>query len=388
MVATGLKVADMEIQPFSELVASLYDCAIDPELWPEVLVRIRKSLGFHFATLSLMDLTTGAVPLALTSGIEEPWLGRLGRYNDEIIAAWGGMESLQGARLDEPRVLSWINPVACTRASRYHLEWSQPQDIIDVMALTLARDSGAIGKLGLGRHAERGPITHRDVAIATALLPHLHRTFAISRLLEVRQASAQPFETIVDRIATPVVTVAADARLIWANRSAQALISARDTLLLCNGRIGFRAQGADRSVAAALRRLRDGEARLDGMGLDVPLRESDGGPLGIHVLPLKSGTLRTAHLPGAIAAIFLSPWKRQREVPDMLMALFGLTPAEGRVLELAARGCPPATIASELGSALSTVRTHLLRLYEKTGVHGRAELVALAASFSGPLHLT
>lgn len=38
-----------------------------------------------------------------------------------------------------------------------------------------------------------------------------------------------------------------------------------------------------------------------------------------------------------------------------------------------------------LGIAVTTVRTHLLRLFEKTGTHRQVDLVALLASFTLPL---
>ena len=41
--------------------------------------------------------------------------------------------------------------------------------------------------------------------------------------------------------------------------------------------------------------------------------------------------------------------------------------------------------SAALGVAVSTVRTHLLRLFEKTGTHRQADLAALLASFSLPI---
>lgn len=42
-------------------------------------------------------------------------------------------------------------------------------------------------------------------------------------------------------------------------------------------------------------------------------------------------------------------------------------------------------VADALGIAETTVRTHLGRLYEKTGVRRQADLVRLAAGFSSSL---
>jgi DNA-binding CsgD family transcriptional regulator len=62
--------------------------------------------------------------------------------------------------------------------------------------------------------------------------------------------------------------------------------------------------------------------------------------------------------------------------------LYGLTPAEARIAELLVGGATPAQVATELGLRGSTVKTHLLRVYEKTGVHRQSDLIRLAASLS------
>jgi DNA-binding CsgD family transcriptional regulator len=47
--------------------------------------------------------------------------------------------------------------------------------------------------------------------------------------------------------------------------------------------------------------------------------------------------------------------------------------------------CGVAETAAALGIGEATVRTHLLRLYAKTGTGPQAELVKLVAGFSNPL---
>ena len=50
-----------------------------------------------------------------------------------------------------------------------------------------------------------------------------------------------------------------------------------------------------------------------------------------------------------------------------------------------AAGRTNAEAAQALGIRVSTVRTHVLRLFDKTRAHRQADLVALLASFSLPL---
>jgi DNA-binding CsgD family transcriptional regulator len=64
--------------------------------------------------------------------------------------------------------------------------------------------------------------------------------------------------------------------------------------------------------------------------------------------------------------------------------LYELTPAEQRVFELVVAGEKTAAIAQTLSVAPSTVRTHLLKVFEKTGRHTRGDLVKLSREITLP----
>ncbi|HLW26409.1 MAG TPA: helix-turn-helix transcriptional regulator, partial [Kiloniellales bacterium] len=56
---------------------------------------------------------------------------------------------------------------------------------------------------------------------------------------------------------------------------------------------------------------------------------------------------------------------------------FGLTAAEAELALEIMRGDGREAAAARLGITVATVRTHLLHIFEKTGVHRQAELVRL-----------
>ena len=58
--------------------------------------------------------------------------------------------------------------------------------------------------------------------------------------------------------------------------------------------------------------------------------------------------------------------------------LYGLTPAEERVFDLIIAGKSTEDISRTLAVAPSTLRTHLLHVFEKTGRRSRADLVKLS----------
>lgn len=71
--------------------------------------------------------------------------------------------------------------------------------------------------------------------------------------------------------------------------------------------------------------------------------------------------------------------------PEAIAKFYKLTPSELRILlAIVQVGGVPET-AEALGVAESTVKTHLRRLFDKTGSNRQADLVKLIAGFSSPL---
>lgn len=69
--------------------------------------------------------------------------------------------------------------------------------------------------------------------------------------------------------------------------------------------------------------------------------------------------------------------------PERAMPAEGLSPREREVLELLARGYFYKEITEALSISISTVNTHVRRIYEKLHVHSRAQAVAKLAELPG-----
>jgi DNA-binding CsgD family transcriptional regulator len=70
---------------------------------------------------------------------------------------------------------------------------------------------------------------------------------------------------------------------------------------------------------------------------------------------------------------------------EVIGKLYKLTPTELRVLLAVVQVGGVPEVAETLGIAESTVRTHLNRLFEKTGAKRQADLVKLLADHASPL---
>jgi len=106
------------------------------------------------------------------------------------------------------------------------------------------------------------------------------------------------------------------------------------------------------------------------------------------VLPLTSGVRRRAGAGyAAAAAVFVQ--RALLDVPspqNAIAKLYKLTPMELRVLFAIVQVGGVPEVAAMMGpSSSSTIRTHLRRLFSKTGTDRQADLVKLVAGYTNPL---
>jgi DNA-binding CsgD family transcriptional regulator len=381
----------LSAETHSRLVGLIYDCTVEPERWSAALDAVQRELGYQHAILALQELPSGRVLDDRAVNIPSPWLeSRLG-YAEHAVAAWGGTAYIQRHPVDRPAVLTRVNPGALLDATNpWVAEWAAPQGIVDHLALVLARDGEAIGCVGMGRHRDRGPITGRDLAAARLLIPHFQRAAAIGRLLEetrgVARGLADALAAALEGLGAPVLLLGGDAAILHANAAARALLSAGMPLATHAGRLSSPVAAVARAIAQALAACARGEGGLRHRGFGVPARDEDGGVHALHFLPLGRSDVRPRPVSRAVAALFVSsPRARPDGADDLVAALYGLTRAETRVFAQLAEGRSPAQAAGALGVAPSTFHSHLLRVYDKLGVHRQAELVRLAAALASPL---
>jgi DNA-binding CsgD family transcriptional regulator/PAS domain-containing protein len=376
----------------SDLIGSIYDCAVEPQRWPETLKQIRSVLDFAAASLSVTAVPSGDVLLEIMSLPE--FIMRLAKLIDvsrtqwrhDLTEAWGGLEKVRSLPLGEPIVLSQLKNRSEWMNNPLYWSWGRRLGIHDVLAIAIARDSTMIGSLAFLRLASQGDIGDVEIEATWLLIPHLQRAVAISKLLDVKSVAAATFETALDTLAVAVILTDADLRIVHANAAAKAMFVSRGPIRSEGGKLALRPSAAAAALEMAVRQAARNEAAIGKRGLGVPAQGAGGAPSVLHVLPLNHGELRPGLAPSAVAAIFVAPAVSPTPAPrDALAALFDLTQAEARVFAQIAEGKTQAEIASALGIEGSTVKTHLLHIFAKTGTHRQADLVKLAASMALPL---
>ncbi|TJV17666.1 MAG: helix-turn-helix transcriptional regulator [Mesorhizobium sp.] len=371
----------LSMAQLSELIGLIYDAAIDPARWPVAIEEMRIALGFGTAALRLQALPSGEVLVNVASNIPQPYVDQMASYGAEVLELWGGMAVVGSLPMDRPAVLSQLNPNLDNTTNRYFVEVGKPQGMIDSLAVPLARDGRGLGSLSFSRHVDAAPINDLQIEAARLLIPHLQRAATINRLLDIAAIARSTFESVLDTLTAPVFLTTADLHVVHANPAARAIVAGGELLNIRNGILSPSVSAVSSALAVAVSQAAQDESAIGRKGLGVPMRWRDGSAGALHVLPLRPG--RGAFDASVVAAVFVARADTPFVAPTALVAaLFGLTPAEARVFEQIAAGRTVEETSDVLNIGRSTVRTHLLRLFEKTGVRRQVELVQLAASLA------
>ncbi|KRB33586.1 hypothetical protein ASD99_17410 [Mesorhizobium sp. Root695] len=196
----------------------------------------------------------------------------------------------------------------------------------------------------------------------------------LSRAEIARSANAEA----LDRVAQGVLIVAANGDILFANRAAEALLAEADGIRTEKSalRASRQADAAqfERLIVSAAERS-DAAGGAMSLARPVPRR-----PLSVLVAPLISeSTWFAAGRPAAIVFV-ADPDSAPQTARDQLHNLYRLTPAETAVAMVIARGEGLQAVVDELEVSLSTARTHLQHVFEKTETRRQAELVRLIAA--------
>jgi hypothetical protein len=148
--------------PISDLIGSIYDCALDPSRWERTLADVMHSLDCHMLALALADLRHHRFLLNKTVGIEPHQMEQLSKHLPEINATLGkALASLP--LLDEPLVISRYYTPVDIETSPHFQEFVKPNGMVDIMQLFLMHTPMHHAGLGVCRHERQGIITEREI---------------------------------------------------------------------------------------------------------------------------------------------------------------------------------------------------------------------------------
>jgi DNA-binding CsgD family transcriptional regulator len=371
-------------EPLLRLIAATYDAALDSALWPSVLEKAVGFVGGTASALFLKDVTRHSQDDVFTWGYDDAFIKS---YKETYIHLdpFSIGQFLFG--VDEVISLDDLMPHAEFRQTRFFKEWVQPQNWIDAIGATLEKSNSAYSAVSVIRHVRDGIADPESRERMRMIVPHLRRSVTISRIMDAKERHGAALAETLDGLSAAVFLLDPVGRIMHANAHALTMIAEAAIVRSAAGKLMVVNLSADRALHDILLSAAKGDPAIGGKGIALPFTVQDSERYIADVLPLTTGARRSAgSLYSAVAAVFLR--KASLDLPHPLEALartFKLTRAEVAVLMGIVNVGRASDVAEVLGISEATVRVHLKKIFDKTGVGRQVDLVKLVANFAGPL---
>jgi DNA-binding CsgD family transcriptional regulator len=367
------------------LIGDIYDAALDAARWSAVLPKVRDFVGGSCAAIFSKDASNNGFGVYHDCGGLDPHFKQL--YFDTYAKLDPTTTAHVMAAVEQPIRTADFMPLEEFERTRIGQEWARPQGLVDFVSVVLDKSGTSAALFGVFRSQHHGPVDEETRWRARQIAPHIRRSVLIGRTIEVKTAAADTFADTLDGLSAGMFLVDAAGRVIHANASGHAMLAEGAVLRAQCGRLVATDAEAAQSLTGIFSAAGGGDTAFGSKGIAVPLVARDGECYAAHVLPLTSGARRrTGASYGAAAAVLVRKAAIDAPSPPEAIAKhYRLTPTELRVLLANVQFGGVAETADALGIGLATVKTHLHRVFGKTGATRQADLVKLVAGFANPL---
>jgi DNA-binding CsgD family transcriptional regulator len=373
------------------LVDRIYEAAVVPERWQDVLFELSEAFGGAAGLLALQ-----------LPGSQHPVHYYLVHLREELHPVlerhyargtpWGQLHGPPLFRERFVRSSEVLNRLLSDESSdvssdtnrernAFYTEWMKPEGLAPEgpVAHHFGEEDGVpVAAVALYRRVGGRRFTDNDLSLANLLVPHLARAFRLYRRFGGAQHERLAMAEVMNRLAFGVMLVDRGRRPIVSNRTADRLIAMNDGISLSAD--GLRATNR-RDDAVLQRLLVEVIARAHGDSHEDRVmaisRPSGKRAFPVLVAPLLAGD------PGdvaedAVASISIGdPDARHAINPELLRAFYDLTPAEAELVNLLAEGVSLEEAAKRRGVTINTVRSQLKNVFAKTDTNRQGELIRL-----------
>jgi DNA-binding CsgD family transcriptional regulator len=384
MLSFGCSTVAYSLTPdfISRSIAGIYDCAVDPGLWPDTLSAIRDEMG-----LAYVQLTFAAPPHDPDSAasFHSPWDTDWLKQLRPLFPTIPGVAALRTAEVDRPISQMEVVPPDTLFQTDFYRDWIAPQGLGDGCNTTVLRRPAVEAWLSAAAYLERGAFTDQDYTTFRLLSPHIRRALLIADLIDEGRLGLALHRALLDQLSVAVLLVDVDGCVLLSNSRAQQMLEGRLTLTEVSGRLRPVNPALRDRFQTALARATSEESQLGTWGNGIALTGPDGAMAVSYILPLGQSDRRHALGPGHAAVFVTSRDDAQPPAAEVLSALTGLSLAEARVALAIASGQSTEEAALQQGISVHTLRKHLGNSYEKTGMKSQTALAALVNGFRLPI---
>lgn len=369
------------------IIEQIYAAALDRRRWPEALTGIADYLGSAGATVEILDKATLA-PVVFEgarlpdSGIED-YVAHYAHCNPRLMNA----RTCPTGHITHD--LAILSEAEMDRHPFYEDFLGRDGFRYSVLGM-LQNNDRWFSLISTQRLKRQGSVEQPDIDALRGLLPHLRQALDVQLRLKSAAGNATGLMEAFDRFSDGVILLDREARVVFANRAASALLGCDDLRVVDGELCPGSALAADRLGRTIARMLGDDGDDGSAAGGEVLVPRAAGAPpllLALRRLPqeeaVESDLLLSRPRPALI--VFIKSVTPTSAIQRILSDVFHLTPAEVRLAIALYRGETIEGYAQRQALSRATARSHLARIMRKTATRRQAALVRFIAGIDLPL---
>lgn len=359
--------ADRRKEADTSLINAIYEAAENIHCWEGALTALARAHRSTWAALISHDRDAKQGSIIYSCGIPEA-LRREYKAQFASINPWVTAYASAcafGTAISGESML----PAPQLRKTQFFRKFLLRLGMIHTMHAGIAKDGPLETHLVLGRPESQKPYGHSEIDALQPFVGHVVRAWRIGdRLSRVQLLSRQALQAL-DHLSVGVLILDKIGQVLAMNREARAIIERGEGVGIGPDGLEVIEDGRTKRLSAILARDQ-WPCRFRLLAAQSP---SGSGQIALLVRPLEDASGRG----NAGVLVFVSDphGRTNRFDPEIIGRFYSMTPAEARLAARMAHGNNLDGVAGELGISIHTARTHLKRIFEKTGVDRQSALV-------------
>lgn len=358
------------------LVGKVYDAALDEQRWTSFLEAFAQAVGGCSSMLRSADLQSSTASFVASAGYDPAWQAA---YCDHFVKMDYLVPALAKFKQGEIKSGDQVFSLSEQRKTEFYNDYFVPQDKVHALGTFLVKDGNHTLLFAAQRGKRAGAFGEKERRLMNSLAPHVTRAVQVHRKLNSITVEKEWALGALDQLRLGVILTDSLGVPLFINRAAEQMMTQDKGISICHGKLALLTQ----TETAQLHKLIAGAALGAAMGGDMRITlPSILGVLQCMVMPVSPefSARLNLYLGSGCAAIFLSKPGSLQLPPKRLAALYGLSPAESRLVAKLAAFTSLEQAANDLGIAQGTARAQLGSVFNKTGAKGQAELLMLLAT--------
>jgi len=360
-----------------ELIELIYEAALDPQRWTTFTERFATAVGAREVFFLVHDYQNNCGNIAMHVNVD-PFFREAYDKHYASLNEW----VKRGKRLFTPgRVVASQMAISDAELvkTEFYNDYLRAADMRHSLGGILSNDESTVSALGANRPPSRVEFGRHEIALLSTLMPHLQRAIQVHNRISRLEGNLRATSDALDAFPIGVLLLDDSGSVVLMNRKAERLVSRNEGLKVTpdglSAAIG-RENVLLRQMITRASYKTDRAPILSGGTMTIS-RPSLKRPLALLITPVVSNFAVLGSDRAAVVVFVSDPDDQVEPDARVVRQILGLTPTEARLAAAIMQGKSLEVVSEELNMSIKTARTHLKRIFSKTGTNRQAELVRL-----------